>query len=252
MTDRAYFSAPNVLAAGSQISYTGSVEPGYPASQVYDSSPVMQWRPIAGSHTIVHRLATGSNTVKVAGFGFQMLAATAGTVTVATALSQGGTWTNIATDLPLARCVFRVVAEADVRYIRFIFTNLPTGGAAFTHIWAGEVINSATPAAHKTLGSGFADFYEVRGRRAIDGGIFDSRSYYRGQRTQISLQATPGWVSQHLVALRERLMTTGAYFSWDAVDHPEQVGYVRTYDPPMMPKQTAGGRLVIGLNLEAP
>lgn len=248
----AFFSKENALASGSQISYTGSVEPGYPASQVYDSSPVMQWRPIAGSHSIVHRLATGSSTVKIAGFGFQMLAATAGTVTIATALSQGGTWTNIAENLTLERCVFRAVPETDVRYIRFTFTNLPTGGATFTHIWAGEVIETRTPAPHKTLGTGFADFYEIRGRRAIDGGIFDTRSYYRGQRTQINLQETPAWVSENLVELRARLLTLGAYFAWNMESHPEQVGYVRTHNPPMMPKQTAGGTLVIGLSLEAP
>lgn len=248
----AFFSEPNVLGSGTQISYTGSAESGYPASQVYDSSPVLQWRPIAGSHTIVHRLATGSSTVTIAGFGFQMQAGTSGTVTVATALSQGGTWTNIGENLALNKCVFRIVPEAAIRYIRFTFTNLPTGGAAFTHIWAGQVIATPTPAAHKTLGSGFADFYEIRGRRAIDGGIYDSRSYYRGQRTSLMLNVQPSWVSANLVPLRERLMTEGSYFAWNAASYPEQVGYVRSYNPPNMPKQTAGGTLVVGLDLEAP
>ena len=248
----AYFSAPNVLASGTQIATSGSIATGYPASQVYDASPVLKWKPGSGNHTITHRLADTQSTVRIAGVGFQMTAATAGTVSVAVSLSQAGPWTDIVTDHELRRCVFEVVAAVDTRYIRFTFTNLPTGGAVFSHLWAGDVIQSPTPAAHRTLGTGFADFYKVRGRRAIDGGIFDSRSYYLGQRTKITLNAEPSWVSSHLIALRDRLLTTGAYFAWDADEHSEQVGYVRTYNPPTMPMQTAGGNLAIGFDFEAP
>lgn len=249
---KAYFSAPNLLKSGTQISTSGAVSTGFPASQVYDASPVLKWKPGAGNHTIVHRLADTQSTARIAGVGFQMVAGTAGTVSVAVSASQAGPWTDIVTDHELRRCVFVVVDAVDTRYIRFTFTNIPTGGAVFTHLWAGDVINTPTPSAHKTLGTGFADFYKVRGRRAIDGGIFDSRSYYLGQRTKINIHAEPAWVSSHLVPLRDRLLTTGAYFAWNAADNPDEVGYVRTYNPPAMPMQTAGGTLVIGFDFEAP
>ena len=248
----AYFSAPNVLASGTQISTSGAITAGYPASQVYDASPVLKWRPGAGNHTIVHRLADTQSTQKIAGIGFQMVAETAGTVTVAVSLSQAGPWTDIVADHELRRCVFVPVSAVNTRYIRFTFTNIGTGGASFTHLWAGDVIEAPKPSPHKTFGTGFADFYRVRGRRAIDGGIFDSRSYYLGQRTTLMLDATPAWVSANLIALRDRLLTTGAYFAWDADEHGEQVGYVRTYNPPEMPMQTAAGTLRIRLDLEAP
>lgn len=249
---KAFFSAPNVLASGTQISTSGAIVTGYPASQVYDSSPQLKWRPGAGNHTIVHRLADTQSTVTIGGVGFQMVAGTDGTVSVATSLSQAGPWTDVVTNHELRRCVFAVFEPVDTRYIRFTFTNIATGGATFTHLWAGDTINAPTPAPHKTLGTGFADFYKVRGRRAIDGGIFDSRSYYLGQRTRIDLQVTPTWVTDHLIALRDRLLTTGAYFAWNAVDHAEQVGYVRSHNPPVMPMQTAAGTLVVSLDLEAP